>query len=402
MTKYKYTAVNLDKKKFTGTFLAEDVKQLKALLAQQNLFLISAKPVSQKSPNPFFSVSGKVSARELTSFCRQFCAMINAGIAIIDCLEILRTQSFSSFFKKVLEMVYEDVKTGVLLSDAMKKHPRVFPHLFVSMVYVGEVSGSIDVVMQNLADYYEQDDQIRKKVKSAMIYPIVMMVMIIGVLLLMMFFVVPTFKDALSTIDVPLPALTVAIFNLSEFLKKYWQVLLVSFIVIALALVIFFRTQVGKRTWDTLKIKLPVISTVTINMISSRFTRDFSLLIGSGMDLIEAMEAIEKVLDNRNIQARFKLAIEDVKNGTKIAIALENQKIFPPILTQMIAIGEHTGKVDEILQNSCSFFDEQVDSAVNAVTTVLQPILLMMLGAVVATMFIAVYAPMLSIMENLV
>lgn len=165
--------------------------------------------------------------------------MINAGIAIIDCLEILRTQSFSSFFKKVLEMVYEDVKTGVLLSDAMKKHPRVFPHLFVSMVYVGEVSGSIDVVMQNLADYYEQDDQIRKKVKSAMIYPIVMMVMIIGVLLLMMFFVVPTFKDALSTIDVPLPALTVAIFNLSEFLKKYWQVLLVSFIVIALALVIF-------------------------------------------------------------------------------------------------------------------------------------------------------------------
>lgn len=402
MTKFKYTAVNLDKKKFTGTFLAEDEKQLKALLAQQNLYLISAKPVSDKSPNPFLSVSGKVSVRELTSFCRQFCAMINAGIAIIDCLEILSRQSFSSFFKKVLEMVYEDVKTGVLLSDAMKKHPRVFPHFFVSMVYVGEVSGSIDVVMQNLADYYEKDDEIRKKVKGAMIYPIVMLVMIIGALILMMFFVVPTFRDALSSIDVPLPALSVAIFNMSEFLKQYWQILFVSILVVILGAVIYFRTEAGKRTWDTLKIVLPVISTVTVNMISSRFTRGFSLLIGSGMDLIDAMESIEKVLDNRNIQSHFKTAIEDVKNGSKIAMALENQKIFPPILTQMIAIGERTGKVDEILQNSCSFFDEQVDSAVNAATTVIQPILLVMLGAVVAVMFIAVYAPMLSIMENLV
>ena len=402
MTKFKYTAVNLDKKKFTGTFLAEDEKQLKALLAQQNLYLISAKPVSDKSPNPFLSVSGKVPVRELTSFCRQFCAMINAGIAIIDCLEILSRQSFSSFFKKVLEMVYEDVKTGVLLSDAMKKHPRVFPHFFVSMVYVGEVSGSIDVVMQNLADYYEKDDEIRKKVKGAMIYPIVMLVLIIGVMILMMFFVVPTFKDALSAIDVPLPALSVAIFNLSEFLKSYWKVIFLSVVVIALGFFIYFKTEVGKRTWDTLKIKLPVIGTVTVNMISSRFTRGFSLLIGSGMDLIDAMVSIEKVLDNRNVQSHFNIAIDDVRNGSKLAMALEKQKIFPPILTQMIAIGERTGKIDEILQNSCSFFDEQVDSAVNGATTVIQPILLVLLGAVIAVMFIAVYAPMLSIMENLV
>ena len=299
-------------------------------------------------------------------------------------------------------MVYEDVKTGVLLSDAMKKHPRVFPHFFVSMVYVGEVSGSIDVVMKNLADYYEKDNEIRKKVKGAMIYPIVMLFLIIGVLILMMFFVVPTFKDALSSIDVPLPALSVAIFNLSEFLKMYWRVILISVLSIAVIFLIYFRTEHGKRTWDTLKIKLPVIGTVTVNMISSRFTRGFSLLIGSGMDLVDALESIEKVLDNRNVQRRFNLAIEDVKNGTKIALALENQKIFPPILTQMIAIGERTGRIDEILQNSCSFYDEQVDSAVNGATTVIQPVLLVLLGSVVAVMFIAVYAPMLSIMENLV
>ena len=137
-------------------------------------------------------------------------------------------------------------------------------------------------------------------------------------------------------------------------------------------------------------------------MISSRFTRGFSLLIGSGMDLIDAMVSIEKVLDNRNVQSHFNIAIDDVRNGSKLAMALEKQKIFPPILTQMIAIGERTGKIDEILQNSCSFFDEQVDSAVNGATTVIQPILLVLLGAVIAVMFIAVYAPMLSIMENLV
>ncbi len=401
MTKYKYVAVNLDKKRFTGTFLAEDEKQLKAMLAQQNLYLVSAKPVSQKSPNPFFSISGKLSIRELTSFCRQFCAMINAGISIIDCLEVLSQQSFSSFFKKVLEMVYEDVKSGVLLSDAMKKHPRVFPNFFVSMIYVGEVSGSIDVVLQNLATYYEKDADIKKKVKGAMIYPIIMLVLIFGVLLIMMFFVVPTFMESLSQIQVEMPSISIAIFNASLFLKAYWQWIFLGIFAVVAGVLIFFRTEKGKYCWDTFKIKCPIIGTINVNMIAARFARGFSLLLGSGMDLIDALEAIEKVLENRNVQARFKIATDDVRNGSKLTIAFDKQKLFPPILTQMVSVGERTGKVDEILQNSCSFFDERVDSSLESMTTVLQPILLVLLGGVVAVMFIAIYAPMLSIMQTL-
>ena len=157
MQKFIYTAVNIDKKKFKGTFLAEDENELKAALLQQNLYLVSAKPVSDKVPNSFFSVTGKLSTKELTSFCRQFCAMINSGISIVDSLEVLSTQSFSKFFQRVLQNVYEDVKSGVLLSEAMKKHKMAFPNFFVSMIFVGEASGSLDQVLQSLADYYDKE-----------------------------------------------------------------------------------------------------------------------------------------------------------------------------------------------------------------------------------------------------
>ena len=402
MQKFSYTAVNIDKKKFKGTFLAEDENELKASLLQQNLYLVKAKPMSDKPPNAFFSVTGKLSIKELTSFCRQFCAMINSGISIVDSLEVLSTQKFSKFFQRVLLSVYEDVKAGVYLSEAMKKHKMVFPNFFVSMVYVGEASGSLDQVLENLADYYDKESEIKRKVKGALIYPVIMIILIFVVLAIMMLFVVPTFQSSLASLEVEMPAITMAIFNASNFLKAYWQIILISLIVVGFLIFIFFKTETGKVFMDKMKISIPVIKTININLTAARFARGFGLLLSSGMDLIEAMETIEKVLGNRCIQEKFKNATESVRNGQSLTMSLENEKIFPTILTQMVSVGEKTAKIDEILNRSCSFFDEQVDTSLSAFTTVLQPILLVFMGAVIALMFIAVYSPMLSIMQNLI
>ena len=401
MQKFIYTAVNIDKKKFKGTFLAEDENELKAALLQQNLYLVSAKPVSDKVPNSFFSVTGKLSTKELTSFCRQFCAMINSGISIVDSLEVLSTQSFSKFFQRVLQNVYEDVKSGVLLSEAMKKHKMAFPNFFVSMIFVGEASGSLDQVLQSLADYYDKEAEIKRKVKGAMIYPVIMILLIFVVLAIMMLFVVPTFQTSLASLDVEMPAITMAIFDASNFLKINWQAIAISIITVVLAVFIFFKTKTGKVFKDKMKVKIPVVKTITVNLTAARFARGFGLLLSSGMDLIEAMETIEKVLGNLYLQEKFRNATESDRNGQSLTMSLENEKIFPTILTQMISVGEKTGKIDEILNRSCSFFDEQVDSSLNAFTTILQPVILLFMGAVVALLFIAVYSPMLSVMQTL-
>ena len=200
--KYKYVAVNLERKKFSGVFLAENEKDLAVQLAKQNLYLISAKVASDRQKSKFFSLSGSVTADDLNTFCRQFAIMINSGMNILETLDILKKQNYSSFFKDIIDSISEDVRGGIMLSDAINKHKNIFPQFFRSMVYVGEISGRIDIVLNNLADYYENDAEIKKRTKGAMIYPLMLLTLTIGIVILMMVFVIPTFKDALSELEI--------------------------------------------------------------------------------------------------------------------------------------------------------------------------------------------------------
>ena len=402
MQKYKYTAIDINKKKYNGSFLAEDEESLKTQLSAQGLFLVSAKPIADGNVKAsFFSVSSKVNLTEITNFCRQFSILINAGISIVESLEILKNQPYSSLFKSILEYVHEDVKSGLLLSEALDKHDKVFPDFFRSMCYVGEMSGSLDGVLSDLANYYELDDKIKRQIKGAMSYPLILVFLVIGIIVLMFVVVVPTFKDALANMDVEMPALTMAIFNMSEFFSKNWYIVVGILALIAVLVKVYVSTEQGRYNFDLFKLKFPVISNITVNTIASRFTHGFSLLITSGMDLVDAMKVMTNVFGNKVIEGKFTKATDDVQRGTSLTTALTTYEIFPDMLIQMVSVGERTGQLDEVLLRSCSYYDEQLSIALGSLTTVIQPVLLVIAGAVIAVMFIAVYGPILSIIQTI-
>lgn len=403
MKTFKYTAVNLNKEKISGTFIAKDERDLATQLAKQNLFLVSCSPYTGKSPSAFFTMgTGKVSTGELTTFCRQFAIMINSGISILSCLECLKDQAYSAYFKSLLQMIYDDVKSGVMLSDALNKHKTVFPEFFRSMVYVGEVSGKLEMVFVSLADYYERDAAIKRKTRSAFSYPLMLAAMTVGIVVLMLAVVIPTFRESLSSLEVEMNALTRVVYSISDFLSSSWKYLLVGLALIVLAVFIFSKVQTGARVLDRLKLRIPLVRKVQIDLITARFARAFSLLISSGMDIVEALDSVVVIMGNRDVAARFRKASEEVKHGTTLASAFEKYNLFPQIMLQMIAIGERTASLDDILNRSCAFFDEQVETTLNSVTSKIQPIMLLIMGVVIGTMFLAVYSPMISIMQGLV
>lgn len=402
MQKYKYTAVNLQKRKIRGIFIAKDEEDLAQQLAKQSLFLVSAKPYSGGTPSAFFTLgTGKVSIHELTTFCRQFSIMLNTHIPILDCLDILKNQPYSSYFRNILAVVYEDVQSGMFLSEALDKHAKVFPDFFRSMIKVGELSAQLDVVLTSLADYYETDSELRRKIKSALSYPLMLAGMTLGIIILMLTLVVPTFRETLNELGVEVTGLTAAVYAISDFVLEWWQLILSGAIIVGLLIFAISRTEFGGYAIDVLKLKLPIIKSIQLNMITARFARGFALLLSSGMDLNEAMYATEIVIGNKYLTKRFHDATEAVRGGMSLTNAFESYKLFPPMMIQMITIGEKTNALDDVLMRSCTFFDTQVETSMNSLTNKIQPIMLLVMGGIIGVLFLAVYSPMISIMTGL-
>lgn len=402
MPTYKYTAFDLQRKKYKGIFIAENEEELAAQLARQDLYLVSSKIYKAGTPSAFFTTgTGKVSARELTLFCRQFSIMISTGIQVLDCIDSLKQQPFSSFFRSILQVISEDMKGGLMLSASLDRHRKVFPNFFVSMVKIGETGGNLDAVFISLADYYEFDSDIKRKTRNALAYPIMLLFMTIGIVILMLAFVVPTFKEAMSDINVEITGFTRTVYSVSDFLISYWDLLVAALIIIVGGLIIFFLTPGGKRVLDVFMVRAPLIRKITINLISARFARSFYILLSSGMDLTTALDTVSIIFGNSYIENKFNEAAARVRRGVSLTVALQTQKLFPNIMIQMIAVGEKTASLEEVLARACKFFDDLVDDSLNSFVAKIQPIMLLIMGAVVGTLFIAVYAPMLDMMNSL-
>ncbi|MBO4666654.1 MAG: type II secretion system F family protein [Bacilli bacterium] len=401
MNQYKYVAMNLQHEKFTGVFIAENESDLSVQLQKQGLFLVSAKLYTGSTPNSFFSLSsGKVSISELNTFCRQFAIMINSGIPIIGCLDILKEQKYTKLLKDILVIINDDVRGGMMFSDALNKHKKIFPNFFRSMVAVGEKSGKMDVVLNSLADYYENDARSKKNIKSAFSYPIMLAIMTVGIVIVMLAFVVPTFRKSLSSLSVNPTGITKIVYDTSDFIVNYGLYVLGGVVVLGLLIFAISRTEKGRLFFDKAKMTTPGIKGISVAVLSARFSRAFGLLLTSGMDIIEAMEAVIIVFDNKYIEKKFKLAIEDVKHGSGLATTFEKYQLFPSILSQMVSIGEKTNSLDDVLTRSCSFFDEQVNASIMSITSKTQPIMLGIMGGIIGFLFIGIYSPMLDIMKS--
>lgn len=399
---YKYIAMNSDKQKVKGKFIAADEKELASELAKNNLYLVSSTKSKEGTPSAFFTMgTGKVSMKDLTAFCRQLAIMLNAGITVLSALDNLRKQSYSSYFRSILQVVYEDVKAGQMLAAAIDKHEKVFPNFFRSMVHVGEASGRLETVFVSLADYYETDSAIKRKAKSALAYPIMLLCMTAAIAIIMLSFVIPTFKESMKEMDVEVEGFTKFIYDTSDFIVDYWGILLLAVFLVVMTVIIILRTEWGKRIADVLKVKLPLVGTITTDLVTARFARAFSILLSSGMDLSSALETVGLILGNRYLKKKFDTAAESVRHGSSMTSALTRYNIFPDMMIQMISVGEKTASLDEVLKRSCVYFDQKVETSLDSLTSKIQPIMLIIMGAVIGSLFIAVYSPMLSMMTGL-
>ena len=398
--KFKYRAIAKNGQTVEGVFEAASESDVISMIkANSYMPLQVERDVGEEAKFELFKA--KVKKKDLAVFCRQFFTMIDAGLGIVKCLDILEVQTENKTLQVTISRVNEDVQTGLTLSEAMKKHPLIFPTILTNMVEAGEVSGNLDAILERMAVHFEKENKIENKIKGSAIYPAALMFVSIAVVIFMLVFVLPTFTSMFEGSDTPLPWPTKFLLDLSDSLKTYWYIYLGVVGLIVFGLVSFKRTEEGTRFFDDMKLRLPVIKGVTAKIITSRFTRTLSTLMDSGIPLIKSMEVVSKVVNNLTIQDRITASIEQIRKGIPLSRAIKDVGVFPPMVDSMIKIGEESGSLDDILSKTADFYDEEVEVALHKMTTLLEPIMIVGMALVIGFIVIAMYLPMFDLVNTI-
>ncbi|HZJ99992.1 MAG TPA: type II secretion system F family protein [Tissierellaceae bacterium] len=343
----------------------------------------------------------KVKKKDLTIFCRQFYVMLDAGLGIVKCLDILSMQTENKTLRKALGEITEDVQTGLTLSEAMKAHTKIFPTILISMVEAGEVSGNLDGIMERMAIHFEKENKIESKVKGAMVYPMVLAVVSVVVVVFMLIFVLPTFTGMFEGTDVPLPWPTKFLLDVSDSLRDFWYIYAAGLGLLIFGITTFLQTESGIRTFDTVKLKLPVVKTTTAKVITSRFTRTLSTLMDSGIHLIKSMEVVSNVVNNVVIRDRLVDSIEQIRKGVPLSRSVRDIGVFPPMVDSMIKIGEESGSLDDVLLKTADFYDDEVEQSLAKLTSLLEPLMIVVMALLIGFIVIAMYLPMFDMMKTI-
>jgi type IV pilus assembly protein PilC len=343
-----------------------------------------------------------ITVKDKSVFSRQFAAMVNAGVAIVRCLSVLADQASSPKLKKALLAISADVQQGVSLSESMKKHPVCFDELYVSMVEAGEMGGVLDEVLNRLAKLLEDMAKLQAQVKSAMTYPVVVGLFATIVFFAMTIFLIPIFAGIFADIGVELPLLTQIMLNLSAFLRT--PKVLIPIVIIIAAVVAYkqyYRTPVGKLQIDQLKLKLPVLGDIIEKSAVAKFCRIFGVLTRSGVPIMNSLDIVGKTAGNQVICNAIEATKEEIQQGGMMSIALNREKVFPPLAIQMLTIGEETGELDGMMLKVADFYDSEVESAVKALTSILEPMMMVVIAVMVGTILLSMYLPMFKVFESL-
>lgn len=400
MAIYKYKAISEAGQVQEGYHEASSEEDVLIMLKSSNyypMFIEEDKGTNIKKD--FFSK--KVTKKDIAVFCRQFYTMINAGISIINCLDILEKQTENKTLKKSTYNVYEDVQKGMTLSEAMEKHKKVFPPLLINMVEAGEVSGNLDVLMERMAIHYEKENNIENKVKNALVYPIVLSIVAIAVVIFLLTVVMPTFISMFETSGSILPTPTRALLAISNWLSEYWYLFIGIALFIIVGIISFGKTTEGRIFYDTLKIKIPGIKNMNIKIITSRFTRTLSTLLSSGIPLLQGLDVVSKVVGNKVVSNKLNEAKDDIRKGIPMSRTIKDIGLFPPMVDSMIKIGEESGALDDILYKTADFFDEEVEASLQKMTTLLEPILIVFMAVIIGFIVIAMAMPMFDMVNTI-
>lgn len=362
---------------------------------------ILATQIAKKPSQIQIKIGTGIRKVELSRFTRQFATMISAGLPMVQCLEILASQLDSQEFRKIANRIKEDVQSGSTLSEALSKHKKVFDNLYVNMVEAGEIGGALDTILIRLAAYREKADKLARKVKGALVYPIVVAIVASGVTFAMLTFIVPVFAKMFGGLGAELPAPTQIILNISHFLRANFLVMIIGLISIIVAFKVSLRYPQVRLLFDKFKLVMPLLGNLIRKSAISRFTRTLSTLISSGVSILDALDITAKTSGNMVLQNAIHKSMLSIAEGETITAPLKDSGVFPPMVIQMISVGEKTGGLDEMLSKIADFYDEEVDAAVAALTSVIEPIIIVVMGAVIGGILIAMYLPMFDIIGKI-
>jgi type IV pilus assembly protein PilC len=376
-----------------GEMEAVDELAARGLLRRQGFksIEIRKKPKDLAEYLPF--LAGRIKEKNVVVFCRIFSTMINAGLPLIQCLDLLAQQEENKAFAKIIRAVKEDIEGGTSLTDALKKYPKVFDELFVNLIAAGEAGGILDVILGRLSNYMEKAMKLKSKVKSAMTYPIAVLVISTGVVALLLIKVIPVFQKMFEGMGGELPGPTAMIIAASEFVQSYWWIILGVLVAIAIAFNRFYNTDKGRWMVDSLSLKAPIFGLLLKKVAVAKFSRTLSTMMSSGVPIMEGLNIVSKTSGNRVVENALLKTRQSISEGRSIAEPLAETGIFPPMVVQMIAVGEATGALDSMLNKIADFYDDEVDAAVTAMTTLLEPVMMVFLGGIVGAMIIAMYLP---------
>jgi type IV pilus assembly protein PilC len=363
-----------------------------------------AKGASKKKSNDLGALFSKFTeagpaVSDVAIFSRQFSTMINAGLPVLQCLAIIAEQQTKPGFKRIINQIKDDIGSGGNLSDSMAKHPKVFNELYVNMVRSGELGGVLDQILERLSIYMEKAESLRRKIKSAMIYPVIVISVAIGVVAFLMIRVIPTFQQVFQSFGKQLPPLTQALIDCSNFMQHEWYVLLGIGVGIGVAFNAIAATPKGRYAIDGMLLKLPIFGELQRKSAVAKFARTLGTLLKSGVPILEAMETVAKTAGNKRIEEVINDARASIREGQGMTEPLRKGGVFPPMLIQMVSVGEETGKIDEMLMRAAAFYEEEVDTAVAGLSSAMEPLIIVFLGLVLGTIIVAMFLPMFSLGE---
>lgn len=398
MPVFEYTGRTPTGQTVSGTLEAKNKQELMQLLRRQRVIVTNVK---RKSKSLNLTIGTGVKAVEISRFTRQFAVMIEAGLPLVQCLDILAAQTTNKVLAKVIANVRDTVSSGSTLADALAKEKKVFDQLYVSMIEAGEVGGALDVILKRLADYREKADAIKRKIKGALTYPAIMLVMLVLISFIMLTFIIPIFAGMFEGLGAELPKPTQIVINLSNWLKGNLHLIIGGAILIVIIYKLMRKNSKTRYYIDYLFLKLPLFGMLIRKTAVARFSRTLGTLIQSGVNIIDALQVTAKTAGNDVIARAIKNAIIAISQGETIAKPLEESRVFPPMVVQMINVGEKTGNLDTMLAKIADFYEEEVDSAVETLTAMIEPLMTVVMGIVVGGLLVAMYLPMFDIIGKI-
>lgn len=401
MATFGYEAIDSSGKAQKGSVEADNIDKARQDLTGRGLVVVSVTEQNALTKDINIDIGGKPTARDLSVFCRQFVSMVRAGVTILDALKMLADATENKKLKQAIVEVRANAEKGETLADSLAQHPKIFPGLMINMVAAGEASGSLDKSMERMATQFERSNKTRALVKKAMMYPMVLCIVMIAVVIVMLVVVIPNYASMFADLGTDLPGITKAVMAASDFVKNYWFILVPLVVGIVVGVKAFSATDTGKHFFGKIVIKLPLTKDLVVKSASAQMARTLSTLLGSGVPLIEAVDIVSGTMTN----IYFKEALEDAKDeitiGQPLSRPLERCGLFPPMVYHMTRIGEETGNTEDMLNKLADYYEEEVEMAVQTLMAAMEPMIIVVMAAIVGVLIAACMAPMLSMYQAL-